>query len=412
MKIRVIGHIDADCFYVSCERIRDKRLIGVPTGVLGNQGACVIARSYEMKARGVTVGMPIWKAKKLCPDGIYIKRDFRWYGVISERMRAIFSEFSDVVEFYSIDESFIDFGWKTVYPKLITDWQQSIDAIQKRILDEVGVPVSIGISFTRTLAKLFSDFNKPLGATVILDHESLQKILPQVPIEETSGIGRRLSKRLHALNIHSCADYIAAGREKIKRFLHKPGEELWYELQGKSIFQIRSTTPFPKSISRGGSIWGDHSDTNYIWGFLVRNLERLMPAMWRGGIEARCMTLVLCLSAGGHAALTRALDDYSADFSEYIALMKECFQLLHQENEHYCRVHLYMTDLRPESGKQLSLFSQKNHKELLLRTVRLSTQAHCGNFSLRSGATLFTPVVFKDATSNFEITDIEGKMCF
>ena len=80
-----VGHLDADCFYVSAERVRDPFLIGKPIGVLGNQGACVIARSYELKATGVTVGMPVWEAKKLCPDGLYAKRDFRWYEVLSRR---------------------------------------------------------------------------------------------------------------------------------------------------------------------------------------------------------------------------------------------------------------------------------------------------------------------------------------
>src|SRR2546423_1659634 len=74
-----VGHLDADCFYVSAERARDAFLCGKPVGVLGNQGACVIAKSYEMKAAGVKTGMPIWEAVKLCPQGVYVKRDFRWY---------------------------------------------------------------------------------------------------------------------------------------------------------------------------------------------------------------------------------------------------------------------------------------------------------------------------------------------
>jgi nucleotidyltransferase/DNA polymerase involved in DNA repair len=77
MPVRVIGHLDADCFYVSAERVRDYFLCGKPVGVLGNQGACVIAKSYEMKACGVKTGEPIWEARVKCPEGIYVKRDFR-----------------------------------------------------------------------------------------------------------------------------------------------------------------------------------------------------------------------------------------------------------------------------------------------------------------------------------------------
>jgi nucleotidyltransferase/DNA polymerase involved in DNA repair len=99
----VVGHLDADAFYVSAERVRAAYLVGKPVGVLGNQGACVIAKSYEMKAAGVKTGMPVWDAKKLCPDGVYVKRDFRWYEVLSRRMLEVVKKASPKVEFYSVD---------------------------------------------------------------------------------------------------------------------------------------------------------------------------------------------------------------------------------------------------------------------------------------------------------------------
>src|SRR5260370_36489124 len=104
MRTEPVGHLDADCFYVSAERVRDSFLLGKPVGVLGNQGACVIAKSYEMKAAGVKTGTPIWDAVKLCPKGIYVKRDFRWYEVLSRRLLDVVRQFSPRVEWYSIDE--------------------------------------------------------------------------------------------------------------------------------------------------------------------------------------------------------------------------------------------------------------------------------------------------------------------
>src|SRR5262245_44195738 len=102
----LIGHADADRFYVSAERVRHTFLVGKPLGVLGNQGACVIARSYAMSDLGVKVGDPIWEARNLCPDGIYLKRDFKWYEVLSRKMLAVLRELSPRVEYYSIDEFF------------------------------------------------------------------------------------------------------------------------------------------------------------------------------------------------------------------------------------------------------------------------------------------------------------------
>src|ERR1700688_4899690 len=100
---RAFGHLDADCSYVSAERVRDAFLIGKPVGVLGNQGACVIAKSYEMKAAGVKTGTPIWDAVNLCPASVYVKRDFRWYEILSRLMLEAVRQFSPRVEYYSID---------------------------------------------------------------------------------------------------------------------------------------------------------------------------------------------------------------------------------------------------------------------------------------------------------------------
>src|SRR5262245_1066683 len=104
----LIGHADADRFYVAAERVRHRFLIGKPLGVLGNQGACVIARSREMSDLGVTVGEPIWEAVKKCPDGIYLKRDFKWYEVLSRKMLAVLRDLMPRVEYYSIDEFFFE----------------------------------------------------------------------------------------------------------------------------------------------------------------------------------------------------------------------------------------------------------------------------------------------------------------
>ena len=100
---RAVGHLDADCFYVSAERARDAFPRRKPVGVLGNQGACVIAKGYEMKAAGVATGMPIWEAMEQCPGGVYVKRDFRWYDALTRMMLAVMRDVATRVEYYSID---------------------------------------------------------------------------------------------------------------------------------------------------------------------------------------------------------------------------------------------------------------------------------------------------------------------
>ena len=184
---RRIGHLDADCFYVSCERVRHRCLRGQAVGVLSNQGACVIAKSYELKARGVTTGMPIWDALPLCPEAIFIKRDFEWYEVLSRRILEIASRFSPAVEYYSIDEMFFDADG--------IDFHEA-KALQQAILERTGVPVSVGVSLSKTLAKLASSSGKPFGCVMAVEQADVRRLLRDRPVEKITGIARRSARRL------------------------------------------------------------------------------------------------------------------------------------------------------------------------------------------------------------------------
>ena len=404
MNQNIIGHIDADCFYVSCERVRDPRLIGKPVGVLGNQGACVIARSYEMRPTGVKVGMPIWQCRKLCPDGIYIKRDFHWYEILSKQMQDILHDFSDTVEYYSVDESFVDFGQfpeeesaEITYSKM----QKLALQIQQRILKEVKVPVSVGISITRTLAKMASEKNKPFG-TQIVDKDHLQEFLANCSPDEIAGIGRKLIKRIPHLK--TTLDYINEPRENIKKLLHKPGEEFWYELQGISLLKIKSVRPERKVLSRGGSIWGWYKDPGYIWGFLVRNLERLALQLSKEELEICDLTLILITSEGPTLKATFNFPDYTNNYFLLLSTLKKAYT--------YGYVHIIATNLRSTAHKQLNLFPEENLQQQKLLKLKYDLNQKYGNFTIRSGATAYVPAVFADETSNYEICDIDGKICF
>lgn len=403
MKPHIIGHVDADCFYVSCERVRDRRLEGKPVGVLGNQGACVIARSYEMRPYGVKVGMPIWKAKQLCPEGVYIKRDFQWYEIISRQMQEILHTLSDTVEYYSVDESFVDFG------VFSGDLQQLASHIQEKTLKEVGVPVSVGIATTRTLAKIASEKNKPMG-TQVVRMEDLKNFLSQCSPAEIPGIGRKLIQRIGHLK--TIADYINEPQENIRRLLHKPGEELWYELQGVSLYPIRAKRPERKVISRGGSIWGHHTDRWYIWGFLIRNLERFVNQLIKEEIEINELTLLLVTSQGLTFKGVEKLPDYTNAYSWLMKGLQSIFQKTFRPGSTYSYVHIIAGNLRPALKKQLNLFVEEDEKQKQLFLVKQKLNQKYGPFTVRSGATAHVPQVFEDETSNYEICDIDGKICF
>src|SRR5262245_34360504 len=226
----LVGFGDADSFYAAAEAVRRPWLARLPVGVLGNQGACVIARNYPMKKYGVKVGEPIWDALAKCPDGVYLKRDFRWYEVLSRRMLDAVREYSPAVEYYSIDEFFFH-----VTPGQGQSPQDYAEALRDRLFEAVGVPVTVGIARTKTLAKLVSDTAKPFGALALLDRDAECSLLARTPVTEVSGIAARRAARLEPYGIRTCLDLALAERLLVRHLLTRAGEALWYELNGEAV---------------------------------------------------------------------------------------------------------------------------------------------------------------------------------
>src|SRR5262245_16732118 len=158
----IVGFGDADSFYASAEVVRRPWLAGLPVGVLGNQGACVIARNYPMKRYGVKVGEPIWEAKQKCPQGVYVKRDFRWYEALSRKLLEEIGTFSRRVEYYSIDEFF----WEGE-PARGRSYRSTAELVRDHVQRTSGLPMTVAFARTRTLAKLFADTAKPFGAVAV-----------------------------------------------------------------------------------------------------------------------------------------------------------------------------------------------------------------------------------------------------
>ncbi|MCC7473854.1 MAG: nucleotidyltransferase [Pirellulales bacterium] len=395
----MIGHVDADCFYVSAERVRFPHLRGMPVGVLGNHGACIIAKSYEMKAAGVKTGTPIWEAVPLCPQGVYLKRDFTWYEVLSRKMLAIVQAASPRVEFYSIDEQFY----------LARDWTlDTARRLQSEILQRVGVPVSIGIAPTKTLAKLISDTSKPFGCGIVLDQHDRQELLAGRPITDVSGIAKRNAARLAEHGITTCDQFAAADRAFIRWLLTKTGEDLWWELNGISVLPIQMKRPEHKFISRGGSIGAASRDPARVRAFVVRNIERLVEALTHYKVCCDHLILSLLFTDAPERTLRSSLLGSQGDFDALLEAALHLLPLAWQPPTafvHY--MHVIAANLRPVARRQRSLFEQPK-----LEDIKHAVNSEMGRFALRSGATMPLVDVYGDAANAYDICDIYGKSCF
>ena len=410
MSLSLIGHLDADCFYVSAERVRNPDLRGKPVAVLGNQGACVIAKSYEMKAAGVTTGMPIWDARKLCPDAIYVTRDFIWYEVLSRKMMEIAQWVSPCVEYYSIDEMFFDAAYlERTYKRTLRD---AALALQQQILAKVKVPVSVGVSRSKILAKLASDAHKPFGCLVLLETEEIDALLRELPVTEITGIAERSRRRIEPYGIKTCLDFARADRRLIRRLLTKRGEDLWWELNGNPVIPILTSRPGHKALARGGSLGKATADPNRLNGFVIRNTERLIEALDFHHLYCEQLGMDLGFKDGTGSCYRFSLPEATADFRVLVPVAQQLLGVVWYNGKPVHYMHVIAERLCQRRQYQQGLFAQPHPKWAAVAKVkRVINQKH-GRFVLRSAATLTLNDLYADPATSYDICDIYGKTCF
>ena len=416
MKTRTwVGHLDADCFYVSAERARDAFLDGKPVGVLGNQGACVIARSYEMKDAGVPVAMAIWDAVKRCPDGIYIKRDFKWYEAVSQKMLGVVRDLAQSrdrtrkVEFYSIDEFFFE-----VEPLPGKTLEETARIYRERIMEEVGVSVTVGIGRSRTLAKIIGKSVKPRGARAVVDKEGETELLADLPVDKITGIAGRRAASLHLHGIDTCLKFARAKRVEIRKLLTVAGEILWHELNGEPVNPINPSRPMHKSLSRGGSLSVATARPTLLFAWLVRNLERLITELEWHAVLAGRLTVLLMYKTGqtgvGQINLTVPTDR----FDLLLDAARTCIRRAWKPRVRASHMQVIAEGLTYRRERQMSLFDSPSAASRAAELARLKREINLrhGPFKLRSGATLPLTEIYGDSVNDYDICDIRGKVCF
>lgn len=404
-----IAHLDADCFYVSCERVRYEGLRGKPVGVLGNQGACIIAKSYELKAKGVKTGVPIWEAQPLCPEAIYVKRDFQWYEVLSRKMMDIVKEYSLRVQYYSIDELFFDASLLPI--AFGCSMLEAGRKLQHRILEEIRIPVTIGIAPTKLLAKLASDTAKPFGCAVHLLPEEQRALLQGRPVDEITGIAKRRAKTLHGFGIFTCDQFVDADRKLIRKLITKQGEDMWWELNGTSVMSLDTQRPPHKMVARGGSIGKATADLPIIEAWLVRNIERLTDALDHYGYVTDRLGLFLGFKDGTGSYGSTNLLGPTADFSHITPAVRSLFVCGHKIGKAVHYMHIIAEKLQFKGYEQQSLFLPEPTRPTFTEVLR-KVNNRVGRFKVRSASTLPLTEIYADAANDYDICDVYGKSCF
>jgi nucleotidyltransferase/DNA polymerase involved in DNA repair len=359
---KIIALVDCDSFFVSCERKLNPELNGIPVSVVSGERGCVIARSREAKKLGLPMGIPLFQAVEQYPECLYIPANHYAYTKISKSVMAILKYFSPNVQVYSIDEAFVDFtGLTKLYKK--NYYELGIE-LQKRVWEEVNIPVTIGVSTSKTLAKLASDKAKDTATRVALAGKQTRiKLLKQTEIDEVWGIGRRLGAKLRGYGIKTAFDYTQRDDNWVQKRFGKNGLFTKGELLGTQLSQVSNEVELPKSISDSKSFLDFTSDLNFLRNELSIHIHSCCKRLRK--IDCKCGTIGVMLKTKDFKTFFEKEDlnsplDFEFDISRFAF---EILDKMYNSSTLYRSIGIVFENFNQNSKEQLSLFENNPKKK-------------------------------------------------
>lgn len=359
---KVIALVDCDSFFVSCEQKRNPELKGKPVCVLSNNDGCVISRSREAKKMGVRMGEPYFMCKKEHPKAIYITADHEYYSFVSHQVMTILKDFSPLVQIYSVDEAFVDLtGLTKLYKR---NYKKLAIYLRQRVLEEADVPVSIGVSSTKTLAKLASDKSKHMSEGVyLIGKRKIERELKDTRIEEIWGIGRRLSVGLKKHGIITALELVRKDDKWLDKEIGIHGIEMKHELLGEMVSKITNAEKLPKSIQNTKAFGIFTSDFNYIKNELNKHIHTSCRKL--RSYNTKCMQIGVMLRTKDFRVFYTKKDlltplDFELEISNIaIKLLEE----IYDPNILYRSTGVTLEKIVEQGSEQLSLYTDNTDIE-------------------------------------------------
>jgi len=280
---KTILHIDVDAFFASIEQILHPELRGRPVIVGGREddSSVVASASYEARERGVKTAMTIARAKRICPDAVFLRGDYNEYKKFSDRMIEIIRDFSPDVEIVSLDDVYVDLsGFERLYGPAI----ETAERIRDRIERETGLSVTIGVASNKLVAKLATDIAKPRGVAFIKPGYE-RRFLAPMKVSRLPGVGPATRRVLDRLNIHSVGDLARIEEELLAAVFGANGRLL--ARRARAIDERDVESKLPKTVSRETTFESDVADRRVVEGMLYYLTERVARELRRLGVTAR-----------------------------------------------------------------------------------------------------------------------------
>lgn len=377
-KGRIIFHIDMNCFYASVEIAYDPKLKGKPVAIAGNpeeRRGIIVTSSYEARAKGVKTTMPIWEAKKLCPELIVLPPNFERYRAASRKMFSMLSEITTCVEPVSIDEGYIDITDSESIHHPITTAKK----LQQRILTELSLPCSIGIGPNKFLAKMASDMKKPLGITVLRKRD-LPKTLWPLPVDQMYGVGEKTADKLQKINIQTIGELAKRDVYDLTHLLGINGERLKNRANG---IDLRPVDPDAinefKSIGSSQTLPTDTTDEAEINQLFKRLSTSVEQRMKRRNVVGLSVQIMIRYHDRNTITRSKKLITYIDDREDIFKIAVELFQKhWNQTPIRLLGVTVQQIEEKNKIAKQLDLFTYENEikKEKLQTTINKLSQKY------------------------------------
>jgi DNA polymerase V len=369
--------IDCNNFYASCERVFRPDLNNVPIVVLSNNDGCVIARSNEAKQLGIPMGVPVYQCEQILKDNKVqvFSANFILYGDMSNRVMSILSEFSPEIEIYSIDEIFLKFTGFDHF-----NLQEYGTEMKQKVEQWTGIPISVGIGPTKSLAKVANKIAKKYtaqtnGCYVINTDEKRLKALKWLKVEDVWGIGRQHAKRLKNLNINTAYDFTQQSSIWVKKHMSIVGYRLQQDLLGIPTLDLDEVQP-KKSIATTRTF-----ESNYTKFEQVAERVATFAALCAEKLRKQnslCQTVCLFIHTNGHRNdlpqyhrnIVIPLPYQTNSSIELVKAAKRGLELIFKEGYAYKKAGVIVQDITPSSVVQQTLFDKPNPKhDVLMQTI-------------------------------------------
>ena len=387
---RIIFHIDQNCYFASVEMISRPELRNVPMAVAGDakvRHGIILAKNEPAKKYGIKTAEAIWQAQAKCPDLVLVDAHHEKYEFYSKKLREMYSEYTDKVEPFGLDECWLDMTG------IVSDYDEAEEValeIRNRVKEEFKLTCSVGISFNKVFAKLGSDYKKPDATTVFTDRNWQEKIWP-LPVSDLLFVGKHTADKLAKINVKTIGDLAKTDVEFINRYLGKNGVGLWEYANGLDDSPVAESgyKRIPKSVGNSTTTAEDMTSDRQIERTLHMLSESVASRLRRHGLKGTVVQITVRDRDLGiyekQGILYRATDDAN----DIYQAARDLFKNSYDWNKGVRSIGVRCTKLvRSDSGEQLSLFAeaQKSERDERLNKAIDDINRRYGTGVIRSAA--------------------------